>query len=67
MLNRPYRPYHPHQLLLLPPSLQEWLPEGHLAYFISDLVDSLDLSAIEATYEDELRGAPGPTPLSWTG
>lgn len=58
MLNKPYRSYHPHQLLLLPPSLQEWLPEGHLAYFISDLVDSLDLSAIEATYEDELRGAP---------
>jgi transposase len=53
-----YRPYHPHQVFLLPPSPDEWLPEGHLAYFISDLVEHFDLSAIEATYEDELRGGP---------
>ena len=53
-----YRPYHPHQVFLLPPSPDEWLPEGHLAYFVSDLVDHFDLSAIEATYEDELRGGP---------
>ena len=53
-----YRPYHPHQVLLLPPSLDEWLPEGHLAYFISDLVEHFDLRAIEETYEDELRGGP---------
>jgi transposase len=53
-----YRPYHPDQLLLLPPSLQEWLPDHHLAYFVSDIVDSFDLSAIEAGYEDEARGAP---------
>ncbi len=58
MSTKEYRAYHPHQLLILPPSLQEWLPDGHLAYFISDLVDSFDLSAIEATYEDELRGGP---------
>jgi len=53
-----YRPYHPHQVLLLPPSLDEWLPEGHLAYFISDVVEHFDLHAIEETYEDELRGGP---------
>ncbi len=53
-----YRPYHPHQVFLLPPSPDEWLPEDHLAYFISDLVEHFDLSAIEATYEDELRGGP---------
>jgi transposase len=53
-----YRAYHPHQVFLLPPSPDDWLPEGHLAYFVSELVDSFDLSAIEATYEDELRGAP---------
>ncbi|MDR7543507.1 MAG: transposase, partial [Armatimonadota bacterium] len=58
MPTKEYRPYSPHQLLILPPSLQEWLPEGHLAYFISDLVESFDLSAIETTYEDELRGGP---------
>lgn len=58
MPTKEYRPYSPHQLLLLPPALQEWLPEGHLAYFVSDLVDSFDLRAIEAVYEDELRGGP---------
>src|SRR2546428_11882244 len=51
-----YRPYVPEQDLLLPPSLREWLPEDHLAYFVSDLVDHLDLSAITAVYEDEERG-----------
>ena len=35
--------YDPDQQLLLPQALQEWLPEGHLAYFISDVVDQLDL------------------------
>jgi len=63
MRSKQYRPYHPHQLLLLPPSLQEWLPEGHLAYFISDLVDSFPLHAIEEEYEDELRGAPPYDPV----
>src|SRR3972149_2551419 len=58
MPTKEYRSYSSHQLLILPPSLQEWLPEGHLAYFISDLVDSFDLTAIEAAYEDELRGGP---------
>lgn len=58
MRSKGYRPYAPDQLLLLPPSLRDWLPEGHLAYFLSDLVDSFDLSAIETPYEDELRGGP---------
>ena len=52
-----FRPYHPDQLLLLPPSLSDWLPDSHLARFVSDLVDTLDLSAIEDTY-DEDRGYP---------
>ncbi len=42
-----YRPWAPRQTFLLPPSPLEWLPEGHLAYFILDLMDQLDLSAIE--------------------
>jgi transposase len=53
-----YRPYLPDQILLLPPSLRDWLPDHHLAYFISDLIDQLDLSAIEAGYEQEERGYP---------
>ena len=43
---------------MLPPSLRDWLPEGHLAYFVSDVVDELDLSAMEAIYEKEERGQP---------
>ena len=47
-----YLPYQPDQDYLLPPSLSEWLPEGHLAYFISDSVDSMELSAFHARYEE---------------
>jgi transposase len=53
-----YRTYLPEQDLLLPPNLHDWLPEGHLAYFVSDVVDQLDLSAIESVYEEEERGQP---------
>ena len=53
-----YRPYFPEQDFLLPPSLREWLPEDHLSYFVSDLIDQLDLSQIERHYEREERGYP---------
>jgi transposase len=53
-----YRPYFPEQDFLLPPSLREWLPENHLAYFVSDMIDQLDLSSIEQHYEREARGYP---------
>lgn len=53
-----YRCYLPEQDLLLPPSLRDWLPENHLAYFVSDLIDQVDLRAIEAYYEQEERGYP---------
>jgi transposase len=53
-----YRPYCPDQLLLLPPSLQDWLPDNHLSYFVSDVVDQLDLSKIESYYEKDDRGQP---------
>src|ERR1700682_4747912 len=53
-----YRAYLPEQDLLLPPSLRDWLPENHLAHFVSDVVDQLDLSAIESVHEDEERGQP---------
>jgi transposase len=61
-----YRPYVPEQDLLLPPSLREWLPENHLAYFVSDLVDHLDLSAIVAVYEEDERGYPPYHPVMLT-
>src|SRR5258706_3498049 len=53
-----YRPYLPDQDLLLPPSLREWMAEEHLVYFVSDVVDQLDLSAIHAVYGEEKRGQP---------
>lgn len=53
-----YRPYDPEQLLLLSPALQDWLPAGRLVYFLSDVVDQLDLAAITAVYEQEARGYP---------
>lgn len=52
-----FRPYEPDQMLLMPPSLADWVPEDHLARFIRDLVDTLDLRAIEETYTEE-RGFP---------
>ena len=54
-----FRPYVPDQSLLLPPDVREWLPEGHLAHHVSDLVDGLDLTAFYALYEgDGRRNAP---------
>ncbi len=61
-----YRPYLPEQELLLPPSLRDWLPDEHLSYFVSDLVDALDLRAIERVYEDEERGQPPYHPVMMT-
>ena len=54
-----FRPYDPDQVLLLAPVLSEWIPEGDLAHFVSDLIESgtLDLSGVYAGYEEE-RGYP---------
>jgi len=57
-MTKTYRPYCPEQLFLLPPSLQDWLPENHLVYFVGDVVDQMDLSDIESYYENEDRGQP---------
>lgn len=54
-----FRPYSLDQHLLLPPDLRDWLPEGHLALFVSDVVDELDRSAIVSVYErGDGRGQP---------
>ena len=57
-MSKTYRPYDPEQQLLLPAALQEWLPPEHLAYFVSDVVDQLDLSAITARYAESRGGPP---------
>lgn len=55
---RTFRHYDQHQSFLLPPSLDDWLPEDHVARFISDVVDDLlDLSVVYASYETT-DGAP---------
>ena len=48
-----YRRYQPDQPLLLPPDLQEWVPPGHLAHHVSDVVDALDLTSFYAPYEGD--------------
>jgi transposase len=45
-----YLPYEPRQQQLLPAALQDWLPEGLLAYYISDVIDGLDLSSFHARH-----------------
>lgn len=56
MSPRTFRPYDPDAPWLFPPSPQEWLPEGHLAYFVSDVVEELDLRSILQTYGGVTRG-----------
>jgi transposase len=58
IMTKSYRSYLPEQDLLLPPSLRDWLPENHLAHFVSDVVDQLDLRDIESVYEEDERGQP---------
>jgi transposase len=65
-MSKGYRPYLPNQDLLLPPSLRDWLPEDHLVYFVGDVVDQLDLSAMHAWYGTEKRGQPPYDPLLMT-
>src|SRR5690554_4010043 len=52
-----FRDYQPHQVYLLPPAPQDWLPKGHLVYFLDEVVEHLDLSAIYADYQGS-RGQP---------
>ena len=53
-----FRSYDQDQMLLMPPSLDDWLPKDHTARFISEVVDELlDLSVIYASYV-EASGAP---------
>lgn len=44
------------QLLLMPPSIADWLPDDHLAWFVLDVVAELDLSAFRAGYRLDGRG-----------
>ena len=57
-VDKTFRAFDPYQDLLLPPSLDDWLPAEHMARFVAELVDEhLDLSRIHAVYT-EGKGAP---------
>jgi transposase len=51
-MSKQFRDCDLNQAYLLPPSLQDWLPEGHLARFVAEVVEALDLSGIYAKYEE---------------
>jgi transposase len=53
-----FKPYNPKQIYFLPPSPTDWLPENHLAYFIDEVIDALDLRPFYQDYEGESRGQP---------
>jgi len=50
------------QLYLLPPSLSEWLPEDHLAWFVLDCVEEMDLDAFYAKYREDGWGGAAHDP-----
>jgi len=56
-MNYNFRSYNPKQLYLLPPSLDDWLPQDHLARFISETVDQMDLSALITAYRSNGQGS----------
>jgi transposase len=67
-MGKQYRPWAPEQSYLLPPSPLEWLPEGHLAFFILEVVRELDLAGIEgALQEKDPRGERPYAPRMMTG
>ena len=57
-MSKTYRPWNPNQQYLLAPSAQDWLPGNDLVYFILDVVNELDISAITEKHEQEERGYP---------
>ena len=57
----------PAQPFLLPPDLRDWLPEGHLAWFILDVVDQLDLEPFYRAHRDDGHGHPAYDPKTLLG
>ncbi len=64
-----FRPVDRDQVFLLPPDMREWLPEGHLAWFVIDAVESLDLSrvAVRKTARGSLAGRAAYDPVMLVG
>ena len=66
-MSKTYRPYEPNQMLLMPPSLLEWLPSNHMVHVLREVLEIIDLSPITSTYEVEERGYPPYHPKVMTG
>ena len=59
-MNKTHQSWTQDQAYPLPPSLRDWLPENHLAWFILEVVSQLDLSAIERAIQ--LKDSRGQRP-----
>jgi len=55
-MSKNFRPYDPDQMFLMAILMRDWLSADHLAYFLSDVVDEIDISKIVKRYKDEDRG-----------
>jgi transposase len=55
------------QSFLMPPDLREWLPEGHLAWFVIEAVEQMDLEAFYGAYRDDGRSRPAYDPAMMVG
>jgi transposase len=63
-----YKEWNPRQSFLLPQSPIDWLPDGHLAYFILDILDEIDIQDIESIYQSkDVRGRQPYPPLMMVG
>lgn len=63
-----YKEWNPKQSFLLPPSPIDWLPDGHLAYFMLDILDEIDIHEIEANYQcKDVRGVKPYPPMMMVG
>ena len=57
-MGKSFRPWDPEQPYLFPPAPRDWLPEGHLIYFLLDVVPQMDLRPLLQPYQAEPRGQP---------
>jgi len=55
------------QVLLMPPSLREWLPQNHLAWFVLEAVEQMDLTAFYAAYRADGHGRVAHEPAMMIG
>ena len=57
-MNKKFRNWSPDQTWLLPPSPRDWLEDGHLVYFLLDVVGEMDLSPFFERYKNSVTGQP---------